>query len=214
MGRPIEDMTGRRVGALRVTGQAGSDKGRRMMWTCLCECGRSCVVRGDHLRREVVRSCGQCAAYHPQELTSANAKYLIRTYESPGRWSGRKMRFGAAFERETGKLACDPRIPTFIFDAFASALSGLAHAGLIRGKEGRHTTYRWAQEERCVLEQAITCESAQEMNALWVSLTGKPLNNDSPEKLARKAAEAAALPKPEPSPPAVVDLMAEWNRED
>jgi hypothetical protein len=208
MGRPVEDMTGRRIGALCVTGQAGADKGRRMMWTCTCECGRTTTVRGDYLRREVVKSCGQCGAYHPKALSSDNARFLIKAYSSPGVDGGEPCAFAIAFDRVTGAIATPPRIPTYISNPLASALSGLAMAGLIRGKEGRATIPRWAQEEKCVMVLQHMCADENELNDMWEGYTGEPVEKDRYTR--PKKAEAVIL-----SPPLELDegakmLFSDW----
>lgn len=56
----FKDMTGRRCGMLTVKGRAASLPTRRgalACWTCVCDCGREIVVRGEVLRRGQ-RSCG------------------------------------------------------------------------------------------------------------------------------------------------------------
>lgn len=51
------DLTGQRVGRLIVDSRAGT-QGVHPTWNCTCDCGNSCIVRGDHLRNELIRSCG------------------------------------------------------------------------------------------------------------------------------------------------------------
>ena len=53
------NMTGMRFG--RVVAQAAvaeRTKGGGIMWQCVCDCGRSKVIDGAHLRKGVTRSCG------------------------------------------------------------------------------------------------------------------------------------------------------------
>jgi hypothetical protein len=53
------DLTGNVYGQLTVLGDVGKRTGRgRILWHCLCECGRVTFVRGDHLKNEKIRSCG------------------------------------------------------------------------------------------------------------------------------------------------------------
>lgn len=51
------DMTGKRIGALTVTGRAPSDTGRTL-WACLCDCGKECVQEAYNLMHGRVTSCG------------------------------------------------------------------------------------------------------------------------------------------------------------
>jgi hypothetical protein len=53
------DLTNQHFGRLTVLGDVGkrTDRGR-VLWHCLCECGRVTFVRGDHLKNEEIRSCG------------------------------------------------------------------------------------------------------------------------------------------------------------
>lgn len=53
------DLTGNVYGRLTVLGDVGKRTGKgRVLWHCLCECGRITFVRGDHLKNEEIRSCG------------------------------------------------------------------------------------------------------------------------------------------------------------
>lgn len=52
------DMTGRVIGRLLVIEECGRDARGRALWRCRCECGTEVTVRGDHLRREDITSCG------------------------------------------------------------------------------------------------------------------------------------------------------------
>lgn len=53
------DLTGNIYGRLTVLGDVGkrTSKGR-VLWHCLCECGRVTFVRADHLKNGSVVSCG------------------------------------------------------------------------------------------------------------------------------------------------------------
>jgi AP2 domain-containing protein len=49
------NMVGKRYGRLRVLELAES---KPRNWLCLCDCGSGAMVRGDHLRGGLIRSCG------------------------------------------------------------------------------------------------------------------------------------------------------------
>lgn len=54
-----DDLINQHFGRLTVLGDVGKRTGRgRILWHCLCECGRVTFVRGDHLKNGEIRSCG------------------------------------------------------------------------------------------------------------------------------------------------------------
>lgn len=54
-----DDLTNQRFGRLTVLGDVGKRTGRgKVLWHCLCECGRVTFVRADHLKNGSVVSCG------------------------------------------------------------------------------------------------------------------------------------------------------------
>lgn len=53
----LEDLTGKRFGRLVVQIQTASS-GRRVVWTCLCDCGNACDVKAMLLKSGKTRSCG------------------------------------------------------------------------------------------------------------------------------------------------------------
>ena len=60
MGR-FKDLTGQRFGRLTVKNLDHKEKvknGSKTYWYCICECGRSAIIRTDHLTRNITHSCG------------------------------------------------------------------------------------------------------------------------------------------------------------
>lgn len=51
------DLSGKKFGRLTVLGQS-KNKGIQPVFTCKCDCGNICEVRGDKLRNGKTRSCG------------------------------------------------------------------------------------------------------------------------------------------------------------
>lgn len=51
------DLADKTIGRLQVIERSGNI-GKHPAWKCLCICGNETIVRGDHLRRELIRSCG------------------------------------------------------------------------------------------------------------------------------------------------------------
>ena len=52
-----EDLTNKRFGKLLVLGKS-EKSGRRLYWNCICDCGKTIIVKGDHLRQGHQESCG------------------------------------------------------------------------------------------------------------------------------------------------------------
>lgn len=57
MGRPLEDMSGRRFDRLIVLSR-GVNNGKSTTWNCLCDCGNHCVKNSQHLKNGDTQSCG------------------------------------------------------------------------------------------------------------------------------------------------------------
>lgn len=54
----IEDLKGQHFGHLVVIDFEQKDNRGRAMWKCLCDCGKTCVVRAYNLKQGTVISCG------------------------------------------------------------------------------------------------------------------------------------------------------------
>lgn len=67
MGKFI-DLTSKKFGRLTVIERYGY-QGKIITWLCTCDCGNSCIVRGDHLRNLTISSCS-CLT---KELRKINA---------------------------------------------------------------------------------------------------------------------------------------------
>jgi hypothetical protein len=57
-GRPGVDLTGKRFGHLVVLGQGGRSANRRVLWSCLCDCGNYSSVPTHNLNGGNTASCG------------------------------------------------------------------------------------------------------------------------------------------------------------
>jgi len=66
-------MEGQRFGRLLVEKFKGQSKDRKALWECLCDCGKTTIVRGKHLRRGQIASCG---CYRSEKQTEALFKNL------------------------------------------------------------------------------------------------------------------------------------------
>lgn len=58
MSATLIDLTGKQFDRLNVVEFAGKDKDGHSLWKCQCICGNVKIVRGRHLRRGQIRSCG------------------------------------------------------------------------------------------------------------------------------------------------------------
>lgn len=54
----VKDLAGKKFGSLVVIEQNGRSKGGSVMWLCDCDCGVRKTVRGSHLIRGSITSCG------------------------------------------------------------------------------------------------------------------------------------------------------------
>lgn len=83
MGKRI-DLTGQRFGRLVVEGFAHTDKYKRAMWNCKCDCGKRITTLGVSLRRGETKSCGclhrEMAAKSIKEQSITHGKSYTRLY--------------------------------------------------------------------------------------------------------------------------------------
>ena len=84
------DLTGKQFGKLTVIQCAGKDKYGQMLWTCSCECGKTSIVRSDHLRKGNTKSCG-CFEDECRNNGNHTTHGLGKT-RLYGIWSGMKKR--------------------------------------------------------------------------------------------------------------------------
>lgn len=52
------DMIGRKFGRLKVVAPGGKSKNGKLVWECVCECGKTKTVKGYSLRSGTTKSCG------------------------------------------------------------------------------------------------------------------------------------------------------------
>lgn len=58
MAKRFKDLTGQRFGRLVVQNYSGQSKNKMFMFDCLCDCGNKKRLRGNHLERGEITSCG------------------------------------------------------------------------------------------------------------------------------------------------------------
>lgn len=80
LGRPINDLTGKRFNFLTViklSDKKTSNGG--VLWDCLCDCGKTTTVVGSSLLNEDTKSCG---CYRSSRMTEQNTKHgMVNTPE-------------------------------------------------------------------------------------------------------------------------------------
>lgn len=72
----VEDIKGQQFGHLTVIEFDHKDNQGRAMWKCQCDCGKTCVVRANHLKDGSVISCGHVN----REKTGEHLKSLNLTH--------------------------------------------------------------------------------------------------------------------------------------
>ena len=80
------DLTNKVFGRLKVIKRAEYNIGKHPAWECICECGNDVIVRGDHLRNELIRSCG--CLEKENRMKGANYKHGGRNTRLYSIWSG------------------------------------------------------------------------------------------------------------------------------
>lgn len=88
----VDDLTGKRFGRLTVLSRAEDyEKGtlRRIRWLCLCDCGKTKVVRGSHLKSGASTSCG---CYRDEQLRKALVTHGHNHHRLYGVWCNMKNR--------------------------------------------------------------------------------------------------------------------------
>lgn len=82
-------MIGKRFGRLSVVAEEGRTKTGMVRWLCECDCGKTIVVRGTHLRQGLVSSCGCFRREASSERNKTHGKKNSRIYRT---WRNMKTR--------------------------------------------------------------------------------------------------------------------------
>jgi hypothetical protein len=69
--------TGSRFGKLIVRSFSRTDRNRKSMWNCMCDCGSQTIVSGLHLKSGRVKSCG-CLRGTPKSVRNEGKKVCCR----------------------------------------------------------------------------------------------------------------------------------------
>lgn len=75
-GHNKKDIQGQKFGKLTAINAVGTDKHRKVLWRCVCECGNESVVTGKRLRTGHTSSCG-CIQRQPIHGMSHSRIYSV-----------------------------------------------------------------------------------------------------------------------------------------
>lgn len=81
MGRPIDNIVGKRFGKLIVVKFNGKNNKGYLEWLCLCECGKEVAILSSSLIRGVSRSCG-CGVIDSVTKHGKSYDPVYRSWES------------------------------------------------------------------------------------------------------------------------------------
>lgn len=105
------NLLGQQFDRLTVTGRAGSDRHRRPIWRCVCQCGAEVSVLGQSLRSGSTRSCGCLYAETRSAIGVAMAASRGRCHDLVGTtwgWLRVTERVGTDSRRHvTWRCICD-----------------------------------------------------------------------------------------------------------
>jgi hypothetical protein len=87
----LVDLSGKKFGRLLVIGLYNSDS-KYKMWNCVCDCGNYKIVRGTHLTRSLIRSCGCLAKEISRENGIKRGRHLETHTRLWGIWSAMNSR--------------------------------------------------------------------------------------------------------------------------
>lgn len=79
MGRKAMDLIGMKFGRLTVIERVGTDKHKKILWLCKCECGNVKVVRGGDLKSGNTISCG---CEHKERAREAMSKTMKKQWQN------------------------------------------------------------------------------------------------------------------------------------
>lgn len=80
MARPSMDLSGRRFGKIVVESRSGTDASGHTTWLCKCDCGKTTIVRGSHLKSGNTTSCGCVVAELLREKSTKHGLEHTRIY--------------------------------------------------------------------------------------------------------------------------------------
>lgn len=80
MGRPYNDLRGKKFNRLTVIEIAGRDKYGKILWRCKCDCGNETITHGRSLVNGQCKSCGCMKSICKKEVGAARGLSNTRIY--------------------------------------------------------------------------------------------------------------------------------------
>jgi len=84
-----QDLTGQIFGRLTVIRDVGRDTGKKVIWECLCSCGKLTLSTGGLLKRGVKKSCG---CLNLDKLKARSTTHGLSKHPLYFRWKGMRAR--------------------------------------------------------------------------------------------------------------------------
>jgi len=75
------NLQGMKFGRLLVVSENGRGNDKRVLWNCLCDCGKSAAVRSTHLKRGSIKSCGCLRVETSTKRATTHGKSKAPEYE-------------------------------------------------------------------------------------------------------------------------------------
>ena len=98
------EMSSKKFGKLKVIKFSYSGGKRRgAYWECLCECGNITIIRGDHLKGGLIKSCGCYQLENTRLMGLSNRKHYFLGTKFYHTWRGMKKRCYNANDKENYK---------------------------------------------------------------------------------------------------------------
>jgi hypothetical protein len=85
----IKDLVGKRFGRLTVLKDTGDRRNRKVLWECICDCGKTAIVRSIQLTGGKTKSCGCLKDEVRINCHTKHGLYHKRLYKI---WAGIKQR--------------------------------------------------------------------------------------------------------------------------
>lgn len=85
----VNDLTGKKFGRLTVIKRCGSNKNRRALWLCQCDCGNTKIILGNSLLSKSTLSCGCYNKEHSKNIHTKHSLSYTKLYKV---WGGMKTR--------------------------------------------------------------------------------------------------------------------------
>ncbi|PFP30237.1 AP2 domain-containing protein [Bacillus sp. AFS073361] len=77
----LNDLTDKKFGRLSVLSRAGTNKSKKPIWECLCDCGNVTIVVGAELVKGTTKSCGCLRKEVTAQRTQTHGMRKTRFYE-------------------------------------------------------------------------------------------------------------------------------------